>query len=351
MNINKIFLANFRNFSDAQFSFEEGLNIVIGPNASGKTNLLESIFLIATGKSWKAGIEEEMIKEGQNLARVRAVVGESEKKDLEVILTKGKVGEVVGKKRLLVDRINKRLIDFAGNLRVVVFGPWDMGLIDGPPVNRRRFMDFALLAVDREYRRALLSYEKGIRQRNKILEKIRDGEANRNQLLFWDRLVIKNGDYISSRRQDLVDFVNNVAVFGQRVFEIEYDRSAISEARLAQYKDEEVAAATTLVGPHRDDLVFKFLDNNLKINKNLAVYGSRGEQRMAILWLKLAELDFIEESTGARPVLLLDDIFSELDHGHRKLVMSVVDKQQTILTTADPHMVEDNKNKRLIELK
>lgn len=208
-------------------------------------------------------------------------------------------------------------------------------------------MDAAISQVDREYRRASLSYEKGLRQRNRLLWQLREfpgGTLGRARLLFWDRLLIKNGDYISARREEFINFVNEMESINNQKFELTYDKSAISEARLAQYAEEEVAAATTLVGPHRDDFVFKMA------GRELARFGSRGEQRMAVLWLKLAELSFVENKTETRPTLLLDDIFSELDHAHRDVVIKITDKQQTIITTADPHFVETFKRVEKIEL-
>ncbi len=296
-------------------------------------------------------IEEEMIQTGKELGRVTGVVErEKEKMTLEVVLTRGEIaGERVGRKKLTINKVSKRLMDYQGNLRVVLFGPWDMGLITDSPSTRRKFLDSVLVQVDREYRRAVLSYEKGLRARNKLLERIRDEGVSRSQLLFWDRLLIRNGDYISRKREEFLEFVNNTPALDSEMFHLEYDKSAISEARLAQYAEEEVAAAATLVGPHRDDIAFKIRNSKFEI-RDLATYGSRGEQRMCILWIKLAELSYIEQSTSERPILLLDDIFSELDHRHREIVMGVIGKQQTILTTADPHTITGLKNVERIEL-
>ena len=186
-------------------------------------------------------------------------------------------------------------------------------------------------------------------QRNKLLFRIREEGLSRSQLLFWNKLLIKNGDYVTNARADFINYVNETPDFNGQDFSLEYDKSAISEARLEQYKEEEIAAATTLVGPHRDDFCIK-----LKKNKNareLARFGSRGEQRMGTLWLKLAELSFIEESSGEKPTFLLDDIFSELDHEHRDIVMEVIKGQQTIITTADPHFIEEFKGVEKIELR
>ncbi len=341
MLLKNISLQNFRSFAKSSFSFSSGTTVIVGPNAIGKTNLLESVYLLSMGKSFKTGLEEEMVRNKQEIARVKGGVDIGDKRGdlLEVILTRGVFGgEKVGRKKLTVNKIAKRLIDYQGNLRVVLFGPWDMGLITDAPSSRRRFLDNVLSQADREYRRSLLSYERGVRQRNRILERIRDEGVSRSQLIFWDRLLIKNGDYISQKREELITFINLADQLPSTNYSLLYDKSSISEARLEQYAVAEVASAMTLVGPHRDDVKFETQDKRYEIGgRDLAIYGSRGEQRMAILWVKLTELAFIESKTEDRPILLLDDIFSELDPKHRDVVADVVGKQQTILTTADPH--------------
>lgn len=358
MQIRKLRLTDFRNFKSKFLEFSPGITVIIGPNASGKTNILEGLFALATGKSFRARIEEEMINYNADLARIKGRIhADGEKKDLEAIITRGQIEvesrvEKTPRKRLLINRLPRRLIDFAGNFRVVLFGPWDLDLVTQSPSLRRNFLDTVLSQVDREYRRASLSYEKGLRQRNRLLLRIREEGLSRTQLLFWDRLLIKNGDYISAKREEFIEFVNN-AQLAISNFQLEYDKSAISEARLEQYAEEEIAAATTLVGPHRDDFIFLTLNSQhlTKKPRELARYGSRGEARMATLWLKLVELSFIESETGEQPTLLLDDILSELDHRHREIVMRVAKNQQTIITTADPHFIEEIKNVEKIKLK
>ena len=377
MAISKIHLQNFRNFKSKTFNFSDKVSVLVGPNASGKTNVLEGLFLMATGKSFRARLEEEMISYNATFARVSAVLSiknNASKEDihntkysiqntkLEVILTRGEIEigenkfEKAPRKRIFLNGVGKRLIDFTGNFRVVLFGPWDLDLVTESPSLRRRFLDTVLSQVDRDYRRASLSYEKGLRQRNRLLWQIREELlvcSGRGRLLFWDKLLIKNGDYISKVREEFIDFVNERPDFEGQDFSLEYDKSAISEARLEQYKEEEVAAATTLVGPHRDDFVIK-LRTRMSKPKNkereLARFGSRGEQRMGVLWLKLAELSFIEEKTQEKPTLLLDDIFSELDHEHRSIVMQASKGQQTIITTADPHFINHLKVDSIIDL-
>jgi len=352
--IKGVVLKNFRNFKEKIIKFSPKTTVIVGPNASGKTNILESLYLLSTGKSFKAKIEEEMISYSEEIGRVMGkTIGEDK---LEVVLTRGQINvgssreEKVARKRLLVNGVGKRLVDFAGNSKVVLFGPWDLDLITESPSIRRKFLDSVLSLVDREYRRALLSYEKGLRRRNKILYRIREEGVSRSNLLFWDKLLIKNGDYISNARNDFIEFINLSKPLNETLFQIEYDRSAISEGRLDQYKNEEVFAATTLVGPHRDDFIVKTKNKKNEKERELDRYGSRGEQRMGVLWLKLSELAFVEEKSNEKPTLLLDDIFSELDHEHRGIVMRVVKGQQTIITTADPHFVEKNKKVEIIKI-
>lgn len=285
-----------------------------------------------------------MIRNGQGLARVSGQLSVERQQSLEVVLTRGQVnGAAFARKKLSVNGVARRLYNFAGILRTVLFGPWDLGLVTESPATRRRFLDNVLFQVDREYRRSLLSYEKGLRQRNKILEKIREEEASPAQLLFWNQLLARNGEYITQKREELINFANLTPPLEGQIT-LEYDKSVISQARLDKYRAEEIASGTTLVGPHRDD--FKF-----KSQRDLSIFGSRGEQRMAVLWLKLAELAFVEGKTGQKPILLLDDILSELDHEHRKIVMGVVGNQQTVITTADPHTIADwRKTAKAIEL-
>ena len=327
-------LKNFRSYTKRVFSFSPQVTIITGVNTAGKTNILEAIFMVATGKSFRADEEKEVIEWGYDVSRITShILRNDESTKLEVVITTGTtMGRKTQIKRYFVNGVARRLIDFVGNLRAVLFWPEDLELITDSPSLRRKYLDFVLSQVDREYRRSLYSYEKGVRQRNKLLEKIRDEGVSRSQLLFWDQLLIKTGNYITQKREVYIDSINkNAKPFGN--FRVMYDLSPISEMRLVQYAQEEVAAAVTLVGPHRDDLVF------FEKDRNLAKYGSRGEQRLVVLWLKLAELEYILQNTGERPLLLLDDIFSELDHEHREEIAKIVGLQQTIMTTTDVHFL------------
>ncbi|MCJ7740283.1 DNA replication and repair protein RecF, partial [Candidatus Microgenomates bacterium] len=311
---------------------------------------------------------------GREMGRVGGEIKQlnNERIKLDILITAGEVSGIKTPfKKFSVNGVAKRMLDFAGILKVVLFWPEDLELVTDSPSRRRKYLDFVLLQTDREYRRCLLSYEKGLRQRNRLLEAIRDEGAHRHQLIFWDQLLIKNGEYITKKREEYIDFVNNTQNSNDKIqnsnqiqnskYQLVYDKSIISRVRLDQYKEEEVAAGVTLVGPHRDDFQFQIQNSNDKSSsksqiqndniRNLSHFGSRGEQRLAILWLKLGELSYIQQVTLEKPVLLLDDILSELDHEHRKIIFEIIGNQQTIMTTTDEHFIDKSlKEFKIIEL-
>ncbi len=331
---------------------------------------------LATGKSFRADMDREAVRWGSEMSNVKCQMSNREDQiQLELYITQGEVqGAHAPLKKYLVNGVPRRQVDFIGNLRAVLFWPEHLELVTDSPSLRRRYLDSVLVQVDREYRRSLLSYERGLRQRNRLLDFINEGKANRRQLLFWDQLLIKAGGYITDKRGEYIDYVNTQAISNKKIrdkkernFSLSYDKSVISEARLEQYAEEEVAAKATLVGPHRDDFTIeKVISDKQKVIRkagdssflspiashlSLSAYGSRGEQRLAVLWLKLAELAYIEREAQERPILLLDDIFSELDESHRELVVGLIGKQQTILTSADRDIMGlIPKNAKFIEL-
>ncbi|MEK7073882.1 MAG: DNA replication and repair protein RecF [Patescibacteria group bacterium] len=335
MILTSLVLQSFRSYLKKTWVFSAGVTCIVGPNAVGKTNVLEAIMMLATSKSFRAGADREVIRWDCEIARITALSSEEK---LEMVLTPGVVsGQPTSLKKYLVNGVARRSIDFVGVLRAVLFWPEDLEIVTDSPSIRRKYLDTVLVQTDREYRRNLLSYERGLRQRNKLLDLVNEGRASRSQLLFWDQLLIRAGGYITEKRASYIAFVNTTTVSKHR-FLVTYDKSVISEARLLQYKDEEVAAKSTLVGPHRDDFALSHQEHGVSTANgyhDLSKFGSRGEQRLAVLWLKLAELSYIERETGSRPMLLLDDIFSELDQAHRVLVGDITAKQQTIITSAD----------------
>jgi len=333
MYLKEIKLLDFRSYKNKSFQFSSGVNVIWGENATGKTNLLEAIYLLSLGESFRARKVDEMVRFGNEWGRVTGVVKDAEgEKKIEVMVTKGEVnGKRVAKRKFVVDEASKKRVDYVGNLPVVLFRPEDLGVMSGSPDGRRNFLDEVLFQVDTEYVRSFGVYNQALRRRNKILDAVREGVATKHSLTFWSGLLIKHGQELTEKRSELVGFVNHLwsrsELFNH--LSIEYDKSVVSEKRLEQYKNEELATGYTLVGPHKDDLVVKAKE------KDLGTYGSRGEQRMAILALKMGEVYYLEEFLKEKPILLLDDIFSELDDEHEEEVLRVMEGRQVIVTTAD----------------
>ncbi len=346
MLLTSLTLQNFRSYEKKQLTFSPKTTLILGPNGAGKTNILEAIMMLAVGKSFRADRDREAIQWKKNVSHVTCHVSLGEEKiKLELVLTDGVAeGTKIPMKHYVVNGVPRRQVDFVGNLRAVLFWPEDLELVTDSPSLRRRYLDSVLVQVDREYRRNLFSYERGLRQRNRLLDFINEGKAHRHQLLFWDQLLIRTGSYLTDKRTQYLDFINTHNV-SHITYHAHYDKSVISESRLEQYKNEEVAAKATLVGPHRDDFIVQSKEHGQAKDdgfRDLSKFGSRGEQRLSVLWLKLAELSYIENETGIRPLLLLDDILSELDSAHRAIVITVMSEQQTILTSADPDIIKGN---------
>lgn len=341
MRLERITLENFRSYTKKTFNLGN-LTLLVAPNGSGKTNLLEAIYLLATGESERANVTEEMIRWGEKIGSVNGIVSnqqlvisnqETQYQELTVVLTPGSyMGKVTNKKRYLVDGVPRAKAKFVGKLAATLFRPEDMRLVEGSPSRRRNFLDETLGMAHPEYSRALTVYEASLRRRNKILDAIREGVANRAQLSYWDQSIIKNGNTLTDFRRSFLEYLSSVKTsFGE--YELVYDSSTISPARLAQYAEAEVAVGYTLVGPHKDDMSIK-----TRKGVDLMVYGSRGEQRLAVLFLKIGAMQYVEAKLGVKSVLLLDDIFSELDESHRAEIMKMMDHRQTIITTAEDNL-------------
>ncbi len=345
MTLKKISLQNFRSYQKQEFSFEE-TTLIVGPNTSGKTNLIESIYLLSSGKSFRTEKDIQMLKFGHDFARVKGFLPEDE---LEVLITNGQINGKSQYKKFLVNGVAKRRVDFAGRLLSVIFSPQDLDIIIDSPGLRRKFLDEVLEQIDRNYRTADISYAKAIRQRNALLEKTREtGIRNDKQFEYWDKMVIESGEKITQKREGFINFVNSQ---GKDIFDFQifYDKSIISRERLDQYREEEVLSGVTLVGPHRDDFSV-LMPNSSKTARDIKYFGSRGQQRLAILQLKNLQLLYVEKFLGQRPILILDDIFSELDEGHINLIFDELGKQQTIITTTHKEFIPKKllKNMKII---
>ena len=256
MILKQISLQDFRNYKKQIFEFDEKATLIVGANTSGKTNLIEAIYMQSSGKSFRAEKEDQLIRFGQNIARVKGIVRNQngEENELEIVLASGEFsGKKNISKKFLVNGVAKRRVDFADNFSAVLFSPEDLDIIISGPSLRRRLLDNVLEQVDKEYRLATIAYAKGIRQRNALLEIAREqGSRNEKQFEYWDHLVIENGGIITKKREEFLNFANATEkeIFDFAAF---YDKSIISKARLEQYHEAEEASGVTLVGPHRDD--------------------------------------------------------------------------------------------------
>lgn len=351
-------LQNFRNYKKSSFDFKDKSLIIIGPNTAGKSNLIESIFLLSTGKSFRAEKDSQMVKIGHELGKVSAEQSSGDP-DLEVVVTVGEVAGVRAQyKRFFVNGVAKRRADFVGNFPSVLFSPQDLEIVVGSPGLRRNFLDNVLDQTDRDYRIASLGFSKSLKQRNALLEIAKEtGARHEKEFEYWDSLVIRNGSVITRKREEFINFLNESKkdIFD---FKIEYDKSLISKERLEQYRDAESATGVTLVGPHRDDFKVLFpssakASEGQGSNLELKSFGSRGQQRLGVLQLKLLELSYVHDNIDTKPIFLLDDVFSELDEGHINLILGIIDNQQTIVTTTHEEFIpaKIQRTMEIIELK
>src|SRR5579871_2748074 len=306
MHLNRLVLQYFRSYSQQVFDFSPETTLILGPNTAGKTNLVEALYLLSFGKSFRAEKDIQMIKFDQDIARIQGLIenqeatvekqGDEEKIKLEVVLAQGEVTGGRFSKRFFVNDVAKRRIDFEGILPLVLFSPEELDIVISGPSLRRRFLDEVLEQVDREYRLACALYEKALKQRNALLAIAKEtGRRRDDQFDYWDEILITNGNCITKKREEFLSYVNeqNKTIF--TCFTV-YDKSVISKERLFQYRDAEMGSGITLIGPHRDDF-FLLMDTE----KNVRHYGSRGQQRLVVLQLKILQIQFMARVLGFKP--------------------------------------------------
>lgn len=345
MLIKNLHLKNFRNYSDYKFGFSPEVTVIVGPNASGKSNILEAIGLLASGKSARSRYDKEFVRQGCDLGSVRSDITsiQSGKTELQIFIQSSSPNTNISRKTFKVNSIKRGLRNFVGNLHVVSFAPEDLNTVSGSPSMRRSYIDCVLsqLSVGTDSYIGILSeYTKVRRQRNKVLEAICGGFGNIGELEFWNGRLVLLGVKIQSLRSKFFEDINQLIPVVETTLdgsmgslELSYVPSALTQERLESFYSREVGAKQTLIGPHRDDFLFK------KGGRDLAIFGSRGEQRLGILVSKIAQLEYMSAQVGERPVLVLDDVFSELDAEHRQQVLGLVSSQQTIMATTDLSMV------------
>lgn len=368
MLLERLRLANFRNYEALDLALRPGLSIFQGRNAQGKSNLLESIALLATSRSFRAGGERETVRWDApgHFARVDAQIARrAGPLSVEIIIADpptvgqprqpGDRGAFQAppalRKRIKINGVQRRAMDLLGQVNVVLFAPPDLDLVTGPPQNRRHYLDVVLCQTNHHYCHALSQFQKVQTQRAALLRRIREREEDPRALGFWDEQFATLAGTLALGRARMIERVNAGAQRfyaqlsgGEEQLQVIYRPSfagalkakAAEEiarglrAELATLRTREINAGVNLLGPHRDDLAF------LSGQIDLGVYGSRGQQRSAALALKLAELEFLQAETDEQPILLLDDVLSELDEQRRSYLVGIVKRlDQVLLTTTE----------------
>lgn len=348
MTLKQLTLQNLRNHTRYSFEFSK-ITIIIGRNTAGKTNILEALYILSQGTSFRATRDVDVIQEGKEFSKIEARVASNDDTAL-LTSTFAKRGNYLSKK-YLINGVARTLKTFSDYFYTVLFTPQDIEVITDTPSLRRRYLDSILTKSHKEYRSALSKYEKALRQRNRMLHDAKTGkkEYKRTDYEYWENLLIEHGTVIHNFRAEFVKFVNT-SVKDVFPFEMVYDHSIISVERLYKYHFEEAASGITLVGPQRDDFKFFFPKGKNEIKE----FGSRGEQRLTILQLKLIEITYLKRATGETPILLLDDIFSELDSENIDMIYKFIEGQQTIITTTHrefvPKKILKQKDLQIIEL-
>ena len=364
MYIEKLKLKNYRNYSEIEINFDKNINIIYGNNAEGKTNLLESIYMCSTSKSHKNSKENEIIKFNELESHIKIFIKKENDKNIviDIQINKDK------KKGIAINKVKiNKISEFLGIFNVILFAPEDLNIIKEGPNIRRKFLDFEICQIDKLYVSALNNYNKTLNQRNALLKDINNVvNANKKDLIdmidtYDEKLVeygieviikrknnieklqdfIKDIHYkISDEKETLIidyenDIINDVLKNNNNVGEKDYNFINDEEnkvlknnylKKIKETRDIDIKNQYTLVGPHRDDICFK-IDG-----KDIRKFGSQGQKKTVAISLKLSELEIIKEKIKETPVLLLDDVFSELDETRQKLLVSNLKNIQTIIT-------------------
>jgi DNA replication and repair protein RecF len=347
LRVARVALEDFRCYEDRTLEFAPGVTAFVGPNGAGKTNILEAVHLVARGDSSRAGDDAEMVRWGAPLARVAIdACRADERTRLEVTLFAPSADVRRRPRRYTADGAPRRADDIVGRLAVVAFFPEDTDLLASAPSARRRYLDAMVAQVDRSHRADTRAYANVLTQRNALLRAGREDEpVSESEIAFWDSELVRLATAISLRREAAVRELRpafrtaaaalgahptpDVAYAGQVQGSTADERAEGYRRLIVEKRDRERWQATTLVGPHREDLAVAMGE------RPLPTFASRGEQRSAVLALKLAEAEWIRMHLGEPPIFLLDDVLSELDTAHREaLCRALPDGSQALLTAA-----------------
>ena len=344
MYLKNLKLSNFRNYNNLSIDFDKGINILYGDNAQGKTNILEAIYFCSTTKSHKGSKEKEIIKINENESHIKlSIERNSCLHSIDMHLRRNRT------KGVAIDKIPiKKISDLFGMINIVFFSPEDLNLIKDGPSKRRKFIDFELCQLDKLYLHNLTNYNKVIAQRNNLLKQISFNSKLLDTLSIWNKQLVKYGNYIISRREEFINSLNEIVYDihsklsgGREELIIKYQPNIKIdnfEDELNKVRDRELKVQITTVGPHRDDMIF--LNGDIDIRK----FGSQGQQRTCALSIKLAEIELVKKLINDKPILLLDDVLSELDSKRQNYLLDSIDGIQTIITCTG---LEEFINKRM----
>jgi len=360
MKIEELKLVNFRNYEHEIVKPHEGINLFFGPNGSGKTNLLEAIHYCALGKSHRVNNDQNVIRTGNNTAYCSVSVRSRQvRRDISVSLSPGEVN----KKTICIDqkKIN-RFSELMGCLQCVIFSPEDLGLIKEGPSLRRRYLDMMISQLNRNYFIALQQYRIGMEQRNALLKNMRTKQGGQLEWLEdFEKAMAGPAELIISERKKIGEQLSVLALEtyqsitgqDQEEFQLTYHSSMkqennIFESMMEQLKknrEEDIRLGITSVGPHRDDLLLMLNRRNMKM------FASQGQIRTGALSLKLAQMKIIKNISGEEPVLLLDDVMSELDRNRRMRLLDEISSYQTFITCTDENDLDESKLHRVYQVR
>lgn len=352
MRIKRLHLKNFRNYREEEISFSENVSLIYGENAQGKTNIIEALYLFATGKSYRTKNINELIRYGESHFHLRLDFEENNyHQTMEISYQKGK-----GKQLSLNEVKKDRMSDLLGVVPCVLFAPESLLFVKGAPGERRRLIDIVLCQMSKSYLTELQKYNRILKNKNILLRQLQSGPRNLDQLEIWNESQAKAGSFIVSERRKLIESLENRMnrllqgiSNGKEKISVKYrtiqdeDKPIyenLSDA-IKRNVEREIEQGNSLIGPHRDDI-------EIYVNsKNSRVYCSQGQQRSVALAMNIAILEELEENLGKAPVLLLDDVMSELDEKRQRYLLDVIENRQTIITTTEKAKFEQAGKKQI----
>lgn len=332
MYINSLELKNYRNYTDLNISFDKGITILYGDNAQGKTNILEAIYLSGTTKSHRGSKDKEIIMFGEDESHIRTRITKHDvghKIDMHLKKNKNKGVAIDGQSI-------KKSGELFGIVNMIFFSPEDLGIVKNGPAERRRFMNLELCQLNKIYHYNFVNYNKALNQRNILLKQISFNKESVDVLDMWDMYLVEYGKHIIEERDYFVKDLNEIVkdihshlTGGKEELIIGYEKNVSIEdyeSSMLSKREKDLKYLTTQIGPHRDDICFYI--NDIDVRK----YGSQGQQRTAALSLKLAEIELVKRKIHDNPILLLDDVMSELDSNRKNYLLESIDGVQTIVT-------------------